>query len=377
MAESRPRPGANEYTAIVKILRALYWPAGLGAGTLFFAWRGGGELASVWLGWAWGWPWLVPGAWLLAQGPLFVGRRWREASRWEAGCLVAAILAGTLVTSATRLAPRPEWMGVGFGEGMDLYDLLGERFAFEESLDWPVSPGTALEIRNMRGSVRVRPSPDDRVRMDVRKSIRALGRDEAARLEALVAFGMETGGPVSVIWAEFDPALPPGARRGFGTSLDVSVPATSALTLSNGTGALDVAGFARGVSLETRDGGVRVSSDGGPLDAYAERGDVRVVFRAAPGGAVDLTVVDGSLRLELPRDAGFELQGRVRSGGFSSDVPGVVSGDRDPETGAVSISGQRGGPEARIRIDVSGGDVRLRTATPTGFPTAVLPSVFQ
>jgi len=331
----------------------LYWPAGLVAGSLYFWATGSGDPVSIVGEWAVYWPWLVAGWWVVVRGAAVLFRRRPRLTARGAASAVVVLLAGTVLTAAAHLAPRADWLGVGFGEQMDLYDLLGENFEFRELYQWTVPDGAIVEINNTYGPVRVTPSGDDNVRLEVRKSVRANGIDEARRLAPELVFRMEETVQRVLIRSNHDAMT--NAER-FRTSLDVRIPPTSRVVITNDRGAVEVRGFPGLQTIYARDGDVLASPEGGSLEAHALRGDVRIVFEGPPRGPVRLSVTDGDLRVELPPDSGAVIHGDVRSGSFASDFGTIVS-TREAE--GLKIEGQVGDPVSEVDFRVAGGDMKL------------------
>src|SRR5438552_1821552 len=113
--------------------------------------------------------------------PLFSG--------WEVALLIFVIFAGTAVTTAANISSD---LGNIFDIGdIDLWDITGNNFTYEQHEQrQEVSPGAQIEIVNLFGNVDVMPSESNRIVVDVTKTVRAVNRVEADRLEKDFTFSI-------------------------------------------------------------------------------------------------------------------------------------------------------------------------------------------
>lgn len=333
--------------------RLVYWPVALAAGTLVLWWTGQDDTGSWFLGWSIFWPWLIVGWWASVALP---GAVFGDGGRWtslEAVLLVTTVCGGAVLTTRARLTPRAAGSGVGFSDQYDLYDVLGENHEFREHYEWTVPQGLPVEIRNLYGAVRVLPSPDDRIRLDVGKAVRGPTPEEArVRAEALVFSAGEREGTYLITSNHSSLAEPTMYR----THLDVRVPAGAPLVVVNNRGAVEVAGMSGPQTIYGRDGGILLRPEGGSVEIHALRGDVRVVFASSPPDPVRLTAEGGNLRVQLPDDASIEIRGRVESGTFVSDFSGMTE---TPGDGGLAVRGRIGASDVRMDFTVIDGTMEL------------------
>lgn len=136
--------------------------------------------------------------------------------------------------------------------------------------------------------------------------------------------------------------------------------AAGALSLTVRSGQLSAEGVTAGEArLHQASGAVRLDRFSGPLEAQLSSGNLSVDFASLPG-PVRVDQSSGRLLLDLPAGAGFELDVRVRSGSFESDLPAAPS-TGDVRSGMVATYGG-GGPRVQIRAD--SGSVSLRSHAP-------------
>src|SRR5947209_1577667 len=119
-----------------------------------------------------------------ARQPLFSGS--------EVALLVFVIFAGAAMTTAVSLSSNS---GAIFEVGdADLWDITGNNFTFDEHEEVTVPDGSTIEIVNLFGDVKVRSSDNDRISLDVKKTIRASDKDEAERLSKDFTFSINKDG---------------------------------------------------------------------------------------------------------------------------------------------------------------------------------------
>ena len=167
--------------------------------------------------------------------PLFSGA--------EVALLIFIIFLGSAITTAANISPD---IGNIFEIGdLDLWDITGNNFTFDEHQEAAVPSGSTIEIFNLFGSVEVRPSDSDRVILDVKKTVRASSRDEAERLEKDFTFSISNDGAKYRIASNRDERATFGQDRGpirvlvprqrYKSSLTLQVPKRSALRGSRRT----------------------------------------------------------------------------------------------------------------------------------------------
>ena len=109
-------------------------------------------------------------------------------------------------------------------------------------------------------------------------------------------------------------------------------------------------------SLEFRSerGGIELREVSGPIEARTERGSVFASFTREPEGLIETR--RGSLEIEIPPDAGAQLDAEAREGSVEIG-PGIrFEGEATPRTTAGAIRG--GGPA--LRLYTARGRIRIR-----------------
>lgn len=111
-------------------------------------------------------------------------------------------------------------------------------------------------------------------------------------------------------------------------------------------------------NLETKSGSFDISSGNvnlkhftGKLDANLSSGSFKVKMDKLTS-SVDIDVSSGNVKLDLPDNADFTLNGDISSGNISSDFP-LNEADRD------HIKGKNGSGKYKIDLDVSSGNIDI------------------
>jgi hypothetical protein len=239
------------------------------------------------------------------------GERSSLFSAGEVALLIFVVFAGAAVTTAANLSTD---VGSVFDvDGIDLWDITGNNFTFEEHEDAAVADGSSIEIVNLFGNVEVRASNADRVLLDVKKTIRASTKDEAETLSKNFTFSIANEGDEYRIAS----SRISQERQRYKSSLVIQVPKRSSLRLNN------------------RNGNVRVT-------------DV--------GGNQDITAQVGNVIIELPSNSSFRINANTEFGRIDSGFRGLQMNKSNRETSLTGVVGQAG---PQITISARHGNIRL------------------
>ncbi len=305
----------------------------------------------------------------------------------EVALLILVILGGTAITTAANVST--DFDGVFEIGDLDLWDITGNNFSFEEHHEADISPGAAIQIVNMFGTVDVRPSDTDRVILDVRKTVRASNREEAERLSSDFTFKIDNTGSTVRIASTRDPIgeiEPEEGRRGpvlrargrqrFKSSLTIRVPRNSPVRLDNRNGRVSIQDLAANQTVTNRYGQVEVRGISGDIDVNNSFGEVEV--RDVTGsisvkgrfGAIHLDLQDppqkdvslsmefGDVRLRLPSDSSFDIDARTAFGEVHSEFGTLDNEDSSNRERLARGRVGQGGPQ--INIESRFGDVRIQ-----------------
>ena len=170
----------------------------------------------------------------------------------------------------------------------------GPSFTFESEQRHAVPPGTALDVHNAFGAVRVSAGAPGEVALKLRTVVYRPTEEEARRFSERVRATAELSGTSLRVTTNRD-QLERGAERvGFETHLELSVPADTTVTVRNEHGAVDVSGVAAADVWGSFDA-IRLSKVAGPAVVKGQHGEVRV---SGVQGALSLTSRHGSVEVE-------------------------------------------------------------------------------
>jgi hypothetical protein len=277
----------------------------------------------------------------------------------EVALLIFIIFLGSAITTAANISPD---FGRIFEIGdLDLWDITGNSFTYDEHQEAAVASGSSIEIFNLYGDVEVRPSDSDRVVLEVKKTIRASDKDEADRLEKDFTFAVKNDGSKYRIASNRDDlgfrGLP---RQRYKSSMTIQVPRRSSLRVDNRNGR---------VSIQDLTGSEEVSNRYGEIDIRNITGDLHVENR---NGSVTVQDVSASVKINnrfsstTVKNVGGNLNVSTRNG--SADISGVkgnaeITNSFAPITveniqGDLTINGRNNSVDVQ-RVD---GDLRAESS---------------
>jgi hypothetical protein len=171
----------------------------------------------------------------------------------------------------------------------------GPSFGYESEQRHPVAAGTALDVQNSFGAVRVGRGAPGEVHLRVRTVVYRQTEAEARAFADQVKVTAEVSGTSLRVSTNRD-ALEryDAARVGFETHLELTVPPETAVTIRNEHGAVDVADVAAADvwgSFEP----IRLARVGGPAVVKGQHGEVWI---SGVQGALSLTSRHGSVEIE-------------------------------------------------------------------------------
>ncbi|MGC1379423.1 MAG: DUF4097 family beta strand repeat-containing protein [Candidatus Baltobacteraceae bacterium] len=206
----------------------------------------------------------------------------------------------------------------------------GERVREQFHQSVPVTGSPVVHVDNIAGAVRV--DAWDKPAVDVQAT--KYGYDAAELRRVTIAIHTEGNGIfIATTYAG-------GARHG-GVRYTISVPANSALQISNVAGLVAIGGVRGDVNVETQAGAI--AADVGRVDG---------------GRSIDLSATTGAIALSIAPGSSASVEAQSVVGAFSSDVPGL-SETRDHLVGSRA-TGKIGAGAARIRLNTTTGAIAVR-----------------
>lgn len=233
----------------------------------------------------------------------------------EVALLIFVIFAGTAITTAANVSPD---LGNIFQIGdLDLWDITGNSYSFDEHEEQMVPAGSEIEIVNYFGNVEVRASDSDRVILDAKKTIRATSRDEADKLARDFTFAISNDGSRYRIASNKDTATGGGTigRQGFKSSLAIQLPKQSVVHVDNRNGRVAIQDLTGNQDIVNRYGDVEVRNITGRLKVEDRNGSVDVE------NVSDSVIINNEYANTTAKMIGSDLEIGTRNG--SVDVSGV------------------------------------------------------
>lgn len=233
------------------------------------------------------------------------------------------------------------------------YSVRGETVKKRWNEEFDLGEGGSLVVRNDVGTIRVSPSPDRLVHVEVAAGVGGRQAAQAAaelglridRTERSVRIQRDKG------WRDFGLWDRLFARRA-AIELDyqIRVPAGLVLDLHTANGDVIVEGVEGRMELGTANGNIVTQGAAGVVSGTTVNGRIDVELRRADAGArMSFETINGGIRTRLPRDLCAALDARSQNGSVRVDFPVRM-------TGAVYRNGVVG-----VINDCSGGSLRYRS----------------
>jgi DUF4097 and DUF4098 domain-containing protein YvlB len=215
----------------------------------------------------------------------------------------------------------------------------GPSFTFESEQRHAVAPGTALDVANSFGAVRVAVGAPGEVHLKLRTVVfRPTEQEARAFSERVRATATPSGTSLRIVTNRED--LERSEHRiGFETHMELSVPPDTAVTVRNEHGPVDVADVAAADVWGSFDG-IRLSRVAGPAVVKGQHGSVWV---SGVKGALAVTNRHGTVEIE-------DVADRVTV----DTEHGTVTARR---TGALAVDGRHGD----VEVETVGGNLEIRS----------------
>ncbi len=116
-------------------------------------------------------------------------------------------------------------------------------------------------------------------------------------------------------------------------------------------GPIQVSEVSGPIDVRTSGGALEIRDVRGPVDGRTSGGPIEARFLGPPAG--QLRTSGGSIELEIPADAGAEIDARTSGGRVELDSDFTLEGSVSPER----VSGRLNGGGARLVLETSGGNI--------------------
>lgn len=242
------------------------------------------------------------------------------------------------------------------------YKFYGPSFTFESEQRHAVPAGTALDVENAFGSVRVSRGEPGEVKFKLRTVVYRDTEVEARAFSDQVRATAEVSGTSLRVVTNREEVERRDDRVGFETHLDLTVPPDTPVTVRNEHGAIDVADVAAADLAGSFDA-IRLARVAGPAVVKGKHGSVWI---SGVQGALALTSRHGDVEVEdVAERAGLETEhGSVTVRRTGALTLAAQHGDVNVETvrGALELRAQHGRVQARevtgnVLVESSFGDL--------------------
>lgn len=241
------------------------------------------------------------------------------------------------------------------------------------SWNGPLKPPGTLHLRNVNGSVQVRPSHDSLVHVLV--GARWRRGDPKTDLKFNVISG-DNDVTVCIIWGNGScgehtfstgPSFLRFMRKGTDATvaLTVEVPSRVKVDAFTANGSIDIAATAPVKAVDVN-GSVRVATAVGPVDAITVNGsvDARMTTIGADTGRVRAETVNGSARAYVPANIDADYTLKVVNGGIDNEFAAAGTPRSKSQTGLLGKGGRQ------IVVKAMNGGVALHKLNADGTPVA-------
>lgn len=233
-------------------------------------------------------------------------------------------------------------------------------FAQEERSEkfFNVKPGGWLELQADFGTVQVRSTPKDEVRIEVLKWIEGRSRRSAKELfEDYEISYSQTARGVSVIAKMRSMSSWRRSNDGLQVEFRISVPQRYNLDLNTAGGSIDVDDLIGEAHVKTSGGSLTLGRIDGPVEAKTSGGSIELrqckgnLLARTSGGGITVGEVDGEVDVETSG-------GSIEVDGASGNLRAHTSG------GGITLSNLRGNVDA----STSGGSIEAELLSPISAP---------
>jgi DUF4097 and DUF4098 domain-containing protein YvlB len=255
--------------------------------------------------------------------------------------------AGSVLLAAVTLAACDVVVG-----GLGNLDKLGGRASETWTRTYPLEAGGRIHVINTNGKVEVEAYDGSSVEVKAEKLARAMTEEAAKEILKQVEIKDEA----SATQIRLETKHP---RRFSGGRIEVKyhirVPLTAKVNLETTNGGIEVVGVRGEVQAETVNGGVVGRKLGSAIKASSVNGGL-VIDVATVAAGITLETTNGGIRLTLPEKAKADISARVTNGGISVSE---LELDQVGEKTRRRLEGRLNGGGPKIDLETTNGGIRI------------------
>jgi len=239
------------------------------------------------------------------------------------------------------------------------------------SWDGPLASGGSIHLRNVNGSIEVRPSADSAVHVRVGASWTRGDPKTDLKFTVVPADNDVT---ICLIWGQGNcdthnystgPGFLKFMKKGTDatTQLVVELPSRVRIDAFTMNGTITIASTAP-VKAVNVNGSVRVATAVGPVEAVTVNGsvDVRMTTLGSDPGAVKAETVNGTAKVYVPADVDADYTLKVTNGGVANEFGAPEGTKGKTQTGTLGKGGRQ------VTVKAMNGSVGLYRLNPDGTP---------
>lgn len=217
-----------------------------------------------------------------------------------------------------------------------------------------VKPGIGVNVETRNGRIKVVEGLDGKVRIKSIKKTRATTSPRKLLAQIKVVVKQKSG--TLYVTAEH----PSGSfTKQFGVSFELTVPKATRLSLETRNGSIRLGRMHGPVAVSTRNGGIKAEHVAGALKAITMNGSIRIGGAASTfevrsrNGSINVRLADdvkltgkclaetrnGAVRISAPKSLAANLSAETRNGAIHSDF-GLAISSRNHATGKIGGGGQ-------------------------------------
>jgi hypothetical protein len=264
-------------------------------------------------------------------------------------CVAAS--AGLLLACDLNVGDKGVSVGVSAGRAKDTW-----------TRTYTLPAGGRLDAVNVNGPIVVTLARDGRVEIQVEREAQAM-TDEGARERLAETEVVESAAPDRVS-VKVQGRGGRGRRRegpgGLSSNMTVKLPPGLVASFSTENGRIRLEQVEGRLAVSTANGGIETAGVAGGLTATAVNGPVQVSMRAVTA-PVELTVVNGQIRLEIPSTTKARVVASALNGGITVDDSLKLEADGSGETGFPQrrLEGVLNGGGPQISAQATNGGIRI------------------
>ncbi len=241
-----------------------------------------------------------------------------------------------------------------------------ETFSKTEVKTFQISPSGKIVVDNVNGSIKVKSWDKDQVSLEITKTVRADGQEEADKYFDRLRVEIENGDDYLNVRTHyphdmgggcgFFDWLFHGGSRYVNVEYVLIVPSTAKLDLESTNGKIEVQAVTGDVKARSTNGRLRLDGVSGKIDASTTNGSITAsVVDADKFKEMRLRTTNGSIKIYCPKDINADVYAHTTNGSIETEFPITVSGTFNRK----SLSGKINNGGKEIYLHTTNGSIEI------------------